>query len=91
MPTPPPSEDASAEDAEASPSPEDRNAPLSNTKPLSRGASRAFVIACIVLVLGASIGGAYLLIELADSNARLQEQATPPADSTGGPLPDPGQ
>lgn len=76
--------------SKGSPSPARREVPFSNTRPLSRGASRALVIFSILFVLAASFGGAYLLIQLAEADAQQQQQPAPPADSAAAPLPGPG-
>lgn len=72
----------------------------SGMKPLSRNASRLLVILSVLFVLGASIGGAYFLINLAERTARQQQEPASPTeesvipdsirrDTLGTPLPNP--
>lgn len=49
---------------------------------LSPGASKLFVIACLVLILGSAVGGAWYLTRASLDNRAQIEANTRPADST---------
>ncbi len=51
-------------------------------RPMSPGASRLFVIACIVIIIGAAFGSAWYLTRSAFANRDRVEANTEQADST---------
>lgn len=68
---------------EESQSPDRPEGPVSGPRPLSRRASRLFVIAALLLILAGTIGGTYYLVRMTDQalNAPMDTTAAPPADT----------
>ncbi len=51
-------------------------------RPLSRGATKAFVLLCLAIIIGSAVGGAWFLTRTAMDNRTRVETNTGGADST---------